>query len=277
MHPKSAVTALLAGFLSVSGIPALALDSGWVETEGARMRLVVDPEPDASGITRGALEIDLDEGWKTYWIDPGASGIPPQVDLSASSGIELTALRLPAPIRVDDGYSVWAGYKHPLSFAIEMKRDGGAADLRAKVFLGLCEKICVPFQTEFDIALPAPADINGTDVRARVAVEKAFAGLPGPASEDFDVLSARSDEGDSTITVDVKVPQGAEDQASIFVHGEGGWLFGTPEPAVSEDDKLHFSLPIEGRPRPDAENAELDVVVTLGERSIEKSVLLERN
>ena len=92
MFRKSAVTALLAGVLAVSGIPAMALDSGWVTTEGARMRLVVDPEPDPSGITRGALEIDLDEGWKTYWIDPGASGIPPQIDFSPSTGIELGRL-----------------------------------------------------------------------------------------------------------------------------------------------------------------------------------------
>ena len=276
MFRKSAVTALLAGVLAVSGIPAMALDSGWVTTEGARMRLVVDPEPDPSGITRGALEIDLDEGWKTYWIDPGASGIPPQIDFSPSTGIELDALRLPAPIRVDDGYSVWAGYKHPVSFALEMKRDG-AADLKAKVFLGLCEKICVPFQTEFNIEIPAPADITGTDVKAKVAVEKAFSALPGNVTENFDVLSARSDEDNRTITVDVKVPEGSEDQAAIFVYGDGGWLFGTPEPVISNDDTLRFAVPIEGRPKSAADDAELDIVVTLGQQSIEKSVLLETN
>ena len=276
MFRKSAVTALLAGLLAISGIPAMALDSGWVKTEGARMRLVVDPEPDPSGITRGALEIDLDEGWKTYWIDPGASGIPPQIDLSDSTGIELEALRLPAPIRVDDGYSVWAGYKHPVSFALDMKRDG-AAELKAKVFLGLCEKICVPFQTEFNIDIPAPADIKGTDVKAKVAVEKAFSALPGQATSDFDVLSARSNEDNRTITMDVKVPEGAEDQAAIFVHGAGGWLFGTPEPVISDDETLRFALPVEGRPNSAADSAELDVVVTLGQQSIEKSVLLETN
>lgn len=275
MFRQTAVTALLAAFLGSATAPALALDSGWVETEGARMRLVVDPEPDVDGLTRGALEIDLAEGWKTYWIDPGASGIPPQIDLSASNGIELETLRLPAPVRVDDGYSVWAGYKHPVSLALEMRR-AGAAELKANVFLGLCEKICVPFQAEFAVSIPAADDLAGTDVRARVAVEKAFSALPDGPDEDFDVASAQAD-GDEAITVTVRIPEGAPAQPELFVHGPDGWLFGTPKLVAETGDKARFSLPVEGRPKSPQTEIPLDIVVTLGERAIETSVPLIQN
>jgi len=276
MFRQTAVTALLAAFLGSAPAPALALDSGWVETEGARMRLVVDPEPDADGMTRGALEIDLAEGWKTYWIDPGASGIPPQVDLSQSTGIELVALKLPAPIRVDDGYSIWAGYKHPVSLALEMRREG-AAELKANVFLGLCEKICVPFQADFSVTLPAPGEVHGTDVRAKVAVAKAFSDLPAQPSHDFDVLSAWADEGGESISVGLIIPAGVEAEPALFVHGPDGWLFGTPELVAEADGEVRFSLPVEGRPKATQEQVPLDVVVTLGDRAIETTIPLEQN
>lgn len=268
----AATTSLLAALAAATA--ASAVESGWAETEGARMRLVVDPEPDARGVTRGALEIDLADGWKTYWIDPGASGIPPQIDLSGSQGIALEALRLPPPVRVDDGYSVWAGYKHPVSLALEMRRDG-AAELKANVFLGICEKICVPFQAEFDLPLPSPAEVSGTDVRAKVAVNAAFDALPAPPRADFDVVSAQLSDDGETVTVQLRLPEAAENP-ELFVHGPDGWLFGTPEALDGETDEPRFSLPVESRPKSPSARVPLDVVVTLGDRAIETKVPLTR-
>ena len=76
----------LALVLALGVPPSLSLDSGWAETEGGRMRLVVDPAPRADGTIAGILDIDLDPGWKTYWRDPGGAGIPPMLDVSQSTG-----------------------------------------------------------------------------------------------------------------------------------------------------------------------------------------------
>jgi DsbC/DsbD-like thiol-disulfide interchange protein len=277
MFPKTAISAIGAVALAtLSALPAGAVDSGWTETEGARVRLVVDPEPDQDSITRGALEIELAEGWKTYWIDPGASGIPPQIDLSRSEGIELTSLRLPPPVRVDDGYSVWAGYKHPVSLALEMRRTG-AAEVKADVFLGLCEKICVPFQASFDLSLPAPDQIKGTDARAKVAIAGAFSALPADPTEDFDVIAAETGENADAITIRVRVPAEAADDPEIFVHGPDGWLFGTPKTISKDTGTVAFSLVVESRPKAGASDIPLDIVVTLGERAIETTVPLATN
>ena len=279
MFLRTATAAIAAiSLATLSALPAGAVDSGWTETEGARVRLVVDPEPDQDGIIRGALEIDLEDGWKTYWIDPGASGIPPQIDLSRSEGIELSSLRLPPPVRVDDGYSVWAGYKHPVSLALEMRRDAGPvpgkAEVRADVFLGLCEQICVPFQASFDLSLPAPDAMKGTDARAKVAVARAFSALPAAPTEDFDVIEATADEGADAITVSVRVPAEATEDPAIFTYSPGGWLFGIPKTVSRDTATVSFSLPVESRPKNAAADVPLDIVVTLGERAIETTVPL---
>ena len=50
----------IACLLAVS--PAVSLDSGWAETEGGRMRLVIDPAPRQDGTIGGILDIALDPG-----------------------------------------------------------------------------------------------------------------------------------------------------------------------------------------------------------------------
>ena len=43
----------------------------------------------------GVLDIDLKPGWKTYWRDPGDAGVPPQLDVSASTNVAGAELRFP--------------------------------------------------------------------------------------------------------------------------------------------------------------------------------------
>jgi DsbC/DsbD-like thiol-disulfide interchange protein len=112
------------------------------------MRLVVDPEPRGDGKIMAVLDVDLEPGWKTYWRDPGSAGIPPMLDFSQSTGIDLEAFAYPPPVRVDDGYAVWAGYTAPVRFPLVQADSNRDAQIRAQAFIGICEKICVPFQAE---------------------------------------------------------------------------------------------------------------------------------
>jgi len=40
------------------------------------------------GIHMAALQLDMAPGWKTYWRQPGDSGIPPRFDFSQSVGVQ---------------------------------------------------------------------------------------------------------------------------------------------------------------------------------------------
>ncbi|PKQ06611.1 MAG: hypothetical protein CVT72_05995, partial [Alphaproteobacteria bacterium HGW-Alphaproteobacteria-11] len=56
------------------------------------------------------IDMRLAPGWKTYWKNPGDSGIAPSFDWSASENVADIDLGWPAPRRFDDPGDVTYGY-----------------------------------------------------------------------------------------------------------------------------------------------------------------------
>ena len=264
--------------LSLNLAPAWALDSGWAETEGGRMRLVVDPTPRDDGTIGGYLDIALEPGWKTYWRDPGGAGIPPTLDFSQSQGIAFEKMDYPAPVRVDDGYAIWAGYTQPVQLPLTFRRTGSAgAQIHALAFIGICDKICIPFQA--DLVVDLPENLTSQDP-AKPEVEAAFARLPEAAGADFSIKEASLDLNINQLMVSAKLPafrpSGAA--AELFVAGPQGFAFSPPK-LISENDGLaEWTVRVEPPSGIDADSdaVPLNLVVTLGQRAIEQSVSVGR-
>ena len=75
------LTALAASlFLASEEKLALAGEtaSAWVE-EGASQLRLVSGGPGEDGSLRAGLEIRLAPGWKTYWVNPGPTGLAPKL------------------------------------------------------------------------------------------------------------------------------------------------------------------------------------------------------
>ncbi len=221
------IASLAACFSPLPAQGALAAATDWIEEEGARIRFIV-AEP-AAGDTeiRAALQIELKDGWKTYWRDPGDAGVPPQISVSGA-GISGSELRYPAPDRFDDGKSVWAGYKHMVAFPIvlNLAADLPSFALEAKSFLGICQDICVPVQSEFSLEVPQAK--ASTEDQALVA--SFFEALPAPATPAFGVVKLESaGEG---VEIELKAPADAG-QVELFLAADG-YMFGAPK-AVSND------------------------------------------
>ena len=154
------ITLLTAAIACGTGLPAAASSSAWYDSEGGKVRLVTSGKPDEAGRIHGVLEIALKPGWKTYWRDPGDAGVPPQIDVSASTNITDAAFSFPPPQRHDDGYGKWAGYNHPVSLPVTftVSSPGDAAVIDADIFLGICETICIPVQTRLSVDPAADPD-----------------------------------------------------------------------------------------------------------------------
>lgn len=238
--PKCFFTAAI--LLAASAAPALASSSDWHRAEGGDIRLVTTGAPDERGVVRGALEINLKPGWKTYWVDPGDAGVPPSIDVSASSNVVSAEMSFPAPRRFDDGFSVWAGYEEPVRFPVAfMLSDPGApAAIQASVFLGICETICVPVQAT--LSLDTAGDPDNADDAA--LVQAAVDALPGPEQPDFGVTLV--DGGKDEVLVEAAFP-GEPDAVDFFLAGSEGYQFGPPE-RRSDSGRLLFSVPILQRP-----------------------------
>ncbi|MEJ6781235.1 protein-disulfide reductase DsbD domain-containing protein [Aminobacter sp. Piv2-1] len=222
--------------------PAYSSASDWGTTEGGRFRLVTAGRPDAEGKLQGVLFIELKPGWKTYWRDPGDSGVPPQIDVTASRNVSAVEMSFPAPQRHDDGYSIWAGYDYPVGLPVTftIPSPGEPSLIEADVFLGVCETICVPVQARLQVDPAADPD-NPDDV---ALVEAAFEALPAPAQADFGVTPTPG--GDGMLSVVANVP-GSPEGVDLFVAGTDGYLFGVPK-RNAEAGKLTFTVKVIDRP-----------------------------
>lgn len=214
-----------------------AASSDWQEVEGGRVRLVVEDSDPDGGPIRGALQVELRPGWKTYWRDPGDSGVPPSLTEADGSDFSVGEIEFPPPEWMEDGYSTWAGYRQSVDLPVALTPRGpDARHVAADAFLGICETICIPFQARFELTI-SPAAGSSPDT---ALVEQAFAGLPAPADEGFGVTEVkRADKELEVKTI------GADGAAQLFLAGNGGYAFGHP---VAGADGM-FAVKIVARPR----------------------------
>lgn len=210
--------------------------------EGVRMRLVTTGLPAADGTLQGALQIDLEPGWKTYWRDPGGSGVPPSIDLSKTAGAALLEVGYPAPMRFNDESGPWVGYKHSVAFPLSLRVTSAEApaQISADVFIGICQDICIPVQASFAIDVAGDPD-NAEDA---AIVNAALAALPAPAEPGFGVTPRSADE--TWLTAEAAF-SGDPDSVDLFVAGADGYAFGAPTKRV-QGHSVVFTLPILERP-----------------------------
>lgn len=237
LSPALSLAAIL-----VAPLAAHTASSDWHENEGGRIRLVTVGEPDTDGHLHGVLEIDLKPGWKTYWRDPGDSGVPPQIMVDGTE-VRQAELSFPAPARHDDGYSEWAGYDRSVLLPVRFTLAEGyqPAGIAAQVLIGICEKICIPVQADLVVDPAKPSH----GVVEEALVRNAQAALPRPASASFGASLAAAQ--DNALKVEAMLPPGAEG-VELFVAGEDGYAFATPA-RKAEGGRLVFEVPVLARPK----------------------------
>jgi DsbC/DsbD-like thiol-disulfide interchange protein len=255
----------LALSLLLWALPAQAASSAWFDTEGGRIRLVTTGSPAPDGTFRGALQIDVAPGWKTYWRDPGDAGVPPQITFSPASGITAADVGFPVPKRFDDGTTHWAGYEWPITLALTLHTAAGSAPglLEADVFLGLCQSICIPVQAK----LTLDAVRNADDMFDRATVSAAFDSLPAKASAQFGVSTTRV-EG-QVLIVDAAAPASAD--MTLFLAGDGGYTFGEPK---RNSEATQFTVPILSRPKDVSAPASIAYTLSDGDNAVEGAFTL---
>ncbi|MFC4625097.1 protein-disulfide reductase DsbD domain-containing protein [Daeguia caeni] len=245
---------------------AEAMTSDWMETPGGRVRIVIEDQPVEAGAEkeiRGALQIDLLPGWKTYWRNPGDSGVPPQVNLEKGN----VEIAFPAPTRFGDAHESGIGYKQPVSLPLTFKLQPGDTRLKGNVFLGVCANICIPVQAEFDLPLTESDAQSASAIATRILVDTAFSRLPEAATETFGVkrVTRNADEALFELALpDKSAP------AELFVASDTVSL-SLPSPTLTADGKQAFTTRISGK----ADNAIVDYTLIQNGRAVSGRVSLD--
>jgi DsbC/DsbD-like thiol-disulfide interchange protein len=154
--------------LSLSAPAAVDVASDWVQGHGSRARLV-------GGGGMAGVELQLPEGWKTYWRTPGeAGGVAPAFDWSGSSNLAGAEVLYPAPKRFSDRSGDTIGYKDTITFPVRLiaKDASRPIDVQLALDYGVCKDICVPAEAKLSLSVPPDAPLPAELAEALKTVPK---------------------------------------------------------------------------------------------------------
>lgn len=230
---RSTIAAVL-----IAAMPATAdaASTDWTTVEGGRVRLVTDASPRPDGTMRAALDIRLDPGWKTYWLDPGSAGVPPTFTIETGEGPLDVSIGFPPPKRFSDGGGDWAGYNRSVALPITVHLPATARqEAEAQAFIGICETICIPVQAHWTVALDgAPASETELAV-----IDDAFAQSPAKAETGFMVTVSQVSA--DALVLEAEVPPQAA-IVDLFVAGTESLSLAAPV----RGDGASFRVPVVG-------------------------------
>lgn len=226
-------------FALSAGAAAAGVASQWAQGNNSRARLI-------AGDGVAAVELQMPEGWKTYWRNPGdAGGVPPSFDWSKSGNLAAAHVLYPAPKRFTDRSGDTVGYKGTVLFPVRLtpKDPTKPIDLRLTMDYGVCKEICIPGEAALSLAV---APEKGQGVPAEIA--EALARVPAPESERRpgdpilkDVHSELSG-AKPRLVLTAEFPGGA-DHADIFIEAPPGLYVPLPK-KVADDGKGHATFEV---------------------------------
>jgi len=108
---------------------------------------------------RLGIRFDLEEGWHTYWINPGDSGEPPRIDWTLPAGFQATSIQWPYPTRLSTPPFVDYGYQHQVLLPVVIRTPAGLTEgttekLIANVRYLICREVCIPGRKQLVLELP---------------------------------------------------------------------------------------------------------------------------
>lgn len=253
------------------GVGGLALAGGLVPLSGRASAERLDLNAQASALSGVGLtspnpdypivagvRVRLAQGWKTYWRNPGDSGIPPEFDFAASTNLAAVKVLWPAPKRFSDSSGTSIGYADDVVFPVLVRAEARDEPVRlaANLYLGICKDVCVPLEKTVakTLAPDEPADIV-----SQMLIQAFLDRVPGRV--DFGAQSpdapirlvdvtavAQGDRWQATAEVEAK----AGGPIDVFVTPPKGGLAGVPRavPAGSAAGRHRFTLTIFERGAP---------------------------
>ncbi len=96
------------------------------------------------------VKIILEEGWKTYWKNPGEAGAPLSIDFNNDSEILESEILFPFPQKFTDYDIETIGYEKEIIFPVKLKFNENTKQIISKVNLQylVCKDICIPISVE---------------------------------------------------------------------------------------------------------------------------------
>jgi DsbC/DsbD-like thiol-disulfide interchange protein len=215
-----AAGAMLALAAAGAAFAAAQSASPWIASTDSKVRLVSGTvDVDGAPALIAGVQLRMDPGWKTYWRNPGDSGVPPTFDWAGSKNLKHAEVLYPAPHRFADAGGTAIGYDDQVVFPVKLtpERDGEPIELKLAFAYGLCKDLCIPN----DVSLGLTLDPN-TGKGDALLLDSFLARVPKPARDgvlpSVTNIEAKLDADKPELVVDAAFPPGATG-ADFFIDG----------------------------------------------------------
>lgn len=175
----AALAAFLLSFLAVAPAVAQPLPGPrQVEASLHSSRAAVAPGERFTIVLREAIN----DGWHTYWRNPGDSGEPTQLTWTLPAGWRAGEIQWPAPEAVPYAMLVNYGYEGEVLFPVEVvapvnARPGATVTLTAAAYWLVCSDVCIPEDATLTLSVPVAAQ-GRDDPQWAARVADAAANIP---------------------------------------------------------------------------------------------------
>jgi thiol:disulfide interchange protein DsbD len=232
---------------------AFAISGGAVATDNVKARLISEVDGVGPGqVFWVALELNIRDGWHTYWRNPGDSGEPTKLAWQLPPGFTAGDIVWTTPHRFEIAPLVNYGYaKHAVHLVqITAPKDlkaGAPVTLAAKASWLVCSDVCIPEGADLQLTMPAGAQAGGIDPKELSLFTAARADLPSAQPAP---TSARVAGDQLVVTLGgewgATLPQ--IKSLSFFPYDEGGIEYATPQKLTRTKDAVELSMKVGYKP-----------------------------
>ncbi len=265
---------LVAFFFSLQ---SFALSTDWQRDEAVDIRLITgtDGTGDEKSFPVG-LDLNLHDGWHTYWRTPGDAGLPPQLDWMASQNeagnVQDAVLQYPAPHRYTAYGLETIGYENHviLPILITPRAVGQAVTLKPDINLVVCSSVCVPKHYVFSLTIPSGPATKSAEADDLSRFQQK---IPKPDLQSGLSITKTGFDG-KALTVEISATQPLV-TPDLFIESNGNLSFSAPKTMIASD-RLHATLSLQALDTlPDGKTlAGMPLTVTLvdNDRALETAI-----
>jgi len=211
--------------------PAHAAASDWVGDRHVAVRLIAAADSVGAGSTlQAGLEFRFAKGWHGYWRTPGDAGVAPMLDWTGSENIAREEVAWPAPSRSvsEDLQTVVYDHDVVLPLTLSLRQPGAAARIHLSVLHGGCSEICVPYQADLSLALPAGSGAASPEAALIDAARKTVPGTPASAGIEVTGAHVAGTATGPALLVDLRSHDKPFARPDLFVEGTGDGIPAAP-------------------------------------------------
>ncbi len=187
------IVVLLLGGVNIASGKVLAQGSAVVQHPEIRAELVANaPQGIGPGkpLSLGLL-LDHQPQWHTYWVNPGDSGLPTELQWNLPMGAQAGAIDWPVPQKIKVGALANLGYEGQVLLPVQVQLQKGfkAEADSFKVHLHaswlVCRQECIPQEGDFALVIPVRGSTTLHGALFEAALQKRSTSFAGQVHSEF--------------------------------------------------------------------------------------------